>query len=192
MPPKVKTTRDAIVNAAFEVAKSDSITGVTAQSVSAVLNTSVAPIFREFETIEELRTATAEKINAFHTNYIKSYPVADSEFLTYGLAYISFAKEYPNLFEMIMQPCRTTMSERLSGSLVFAVNCAGNESGLSMEQAKELFFNIWVYTHGIACLVYKGSLNMTESEEKKLLLNAFGAFSEHFKICEAPQNGDLI
>lgn len=181
MPPKIKTNRESILNAAFEVAQAEGITAITAQSVSAILNTSVAPIFREFQTIEELRNATAEKINAFHLQYLINYPSEDSTFLTYGIAYIHFAKEYPRLFELIMQHSHTTLRERISGSLTFVTDSAGLESGLLTEQAKELFLNVWIYTHGIACFVYKGELAIAEDEEKKLLINAFEAFR---KNCE--------
>ncbi|MEG0692751.1 MAG: hypothetical protein RR444_06690 [Oscillospiraceae bacterium] len=54
---------------------------------------------------------TAEKINEFHPHYIRNYPIEDanSQFLTYGLAYIHFAKEYPKLFEAIMLPFFTIL-----------------------------------------------------------------------------------
>lgn len=181
MPPRIKTDRTAIVSAAFQVAENEGITAITAQRVAAVLDTSVAPIFREFQTIEELRTAAAEQINAFHTEYIKNYTSADSGFLTCGIAYIHFAKEYPCLFETIMQPGRTSMNDRMSSTLAFAVNLIASDYALSIEQAKELFFNVWIYTHGIACLVYKGSLSIGEEEEKKLLADAFAAFYEKYK-----------
>lgn len=180
MPPKIKTNRASIIDAAFEVAKNEGLAAVTAQSVSAVLKTSVAPIFREFQSIETLRIAALEKNNEFHTQYIQNYPSAGSEFLTYGIAYIHFAKEYQNLFDMIMQPERTAICNRKTSTMAFAINSVSNESGLQAEQAEDLFYNIWIYTHGIACLVYKGSIVMTEAEEKKLLLNAFYAFNEYY------------
>lgn len=176
MPPKVKTDKEDIVNAAFEVAKSEGVAAITAQSVSKVLKTSVAPIFRVFQTVEELRTATIKKINEFHTQYIKDYKAANSEFLTYGLAYIQFAKEYPRLFETIMLPCPTDIGERMTGELAYAVDSASKLSGLDFEHAEKLFLNLWIYTHGIACLVYKGSLAIPPEEEKKLLEAAFKAF----------------
>lgn len=176
MPPKVKTDRDAIVSAALEVAKSEGVAAITAQSVSRVLKTSVAPIFRVFQTVEELRTATIKKINEFHTQYIKEYATENSEFLTYGLAYIQFAKEYPLLFETIMLPCSTEIEERMTGELAYAVDSASKQSGLDFESAEKLFLNMWIYTHGIACLVYKGNLSIPREEEKKLLEAAFSAF----------------
>ena len=181
MPPKIKTDRDSILNAAFEVAKNEGITAITAQSVSAVLNTSVAPIFREFQTVEELRTATAEKITVFHTQYLQNHLSTNSEILSYGIAYIHFAKEYPYLFETIMQPGHTTMNERMSSSLSFVVNSVSSQCALSFEQAKEVFLNIWIYTHGLASLVYKESITLAEDEEKKMLINALDVFSKQHK-----------
>lgn len=180
MPPNVKTNRDAIINAAFEVAKIEGVAAITAQNVSKILKTSVAPIFRVFQTVEELRMATVEKIDKFHTQYVQDYPVVNSEFLTYGIAYIQFAKEYPQLFETIMLPCPTDIEERMTGELAFAVKSLSELSGLDFEHAKELFLNIWIYTHGLACLVYKGSLAIPPGEEKKMLEAAFDAFQ---KLC---------
>ncbi|NMS89292.1 TetR/AcrR family transcriptional regulator [Clostridioides difficile] len=183
MPPKIKTDRDAIINAGFEVAKNEGITVITAQKVALVLGTSVAPIFREFQTVEDLRIAVEEKIHTFHAQYISEYPLDDSAFLTYGLGYINFAKEYPNLFEAIMQQnaINYNLNEQASKQLAFVVDSAASEGSLSFEQAKELFYNIWIYTHGIACLVYKGSLTLTVEEEKQLLITAFNAFITKYK-----------
>lgn len=181
MPPKVKTDKGTIVNAAFEVAKVEGVAAITAQNVSKVLKTSVAPIFRVFQTVEELRMATTEKINEFHTQYIKDYQDGNSEFLSYGNAYIQFAREYSQLFEALMQPCPTEIEKRMTGELAFAVNSASKESGLAFEGAKSLFLNMWIYTHGIASLVYKGSLAIPEGQEKKLLEAAFKAFLESEK-----------
>lgn len=182
MPPKVKTDMEAIVSAAFEVTKSEGLAAITAQSVSRILNTSVAPIFRVFQTVEELRVATVKKIDEFHTQYIKAYPEENSEFLTYGLAYIQFAKEYPLLFETIMLPCSTNIGERMTGEFAFAVQSVSNLSGLDLESAETLFLNMWIYTHGIACLVYKGSLAISREEEKKMLQTTFDAFNTNLKI----------
>lgn len=181
MPPKIKVDRDTILNAALEVIRDEGISAITAQRVSVELGSSVAPIFREFQTVEELRMAAAERISIYHAQYLKAYTTNDSDFLTYGLGYINFAKEYPYLFETIMQPGRTDMNERTSDQLAFVVQSLAAESALSFEEAKELFLNIWIYTHGVACLVYRGSLIFTEEQEKQMLITAYKAFLKNYK-----------
>lgn len=184
MPPKVKTDRDMIIAAAFDIAKKEGLLVITAQKVATVLGTSVAPIFRVFQTVEQLRIATAEKINWFHIEYIKNYSAKDLTFLSYGVAYIQFAKQFPHLFETIMHPIYTKhhhLNEQMSKQLSFVVDSIIHESSLSTEQAKELFYHIWIYTHGIACLVYQGNINFTKQTEEQLLISAFKAFLKTYK-----------
>lgn len=181
MPPKVKADRDSILNAALKVAKDEGLSAITAQSVSSVLGMSVAPLFREFRTVEELRTAAVEKISFFHSQYLKEYPPEESSFLTYGLAYIHFSREYPHLFETVMQPRRSGLKEQKSVLPDFVVNCLADECNLNFEEAKELLFHIWIYAHGLACLAYNGSLALTKEEEKELLVTAFQSFLKHQK-----------
>lgn len=45
MPPKTKFDREAIVEAAFAIAKEESFAGITARSIAKRLRYSVAPIF---------------------------------------------------------------------------------------------------------------------------------------------------
>ncbi len=103
MPPKVKTSKEDVIKAALKVAEKEGVAAISAKSVSSQLGTSVAPIFRVFATIEELRNETVSQIYAQYIAYLKDYPFERSKFFTYGLAYIQFAKEYPNLFNALME-----------------------------------------------------------------------------------------
>ena len=58
MPPKVKTSKEDVIKAALKVAEKEGVAAISAKSVSSQLGTSVAPIFRVFATIEELRNET--------------------------------------------------------------------------------------------------------------------------------------
>ena len=182
MPPKVKTDRDAVVAAAFEVAKRAGVAGITAKSVSAELGTSVAPIFRAFPTLEALRAAVISHIHAFHVEYLQRYPLERSKFFSYGMAYIQFAREYPRLFDALEESGFFTpdaVEQEVSSQLSFVEDSVVSVSNLSAEQARELFYHIWLYTHGIACLVCKGCVALSPEEEKRLLITAFQAFSAH-------------
>lgn len=184
MPPKIKTDKEAVVAAAFEVAKSMGFDAITAKKVSAVLGTSVAPIFRTFRTIEELRAETVTQIHAFYVSYLKSYPFQRSKFFTYGLAYIQFAKEYPHLFDTLMEWNFFTpdaVGREVSSQFGFIEDSVADVSHLDMDQAQELFYHVWLYTHGIACLVCKGSLQVSQEEQKDLLITAFQAFLKKYE-----------
>lgn len=183
MPPKIKTDRDAIINAAFDVAMHKGTAAITAQSVSAALRVSVTPIFREFQSVEELRQVTISRIHTFHLDYLKSYPFTRSNFLTYGLAYISFARDYPQLFDALTDSGLYTPESSDSAmpkQLSFVLDSAAEAGSLKSAQVPEIFYHIWVYTHGFACLACRGKLDRSENEVKELLITAFEIFSKHY------------
>lgn len=184
MPPKVKTDQEAIINAAFEVATNHGVSAITAKRVAAVLGTSVAPIFRVFQTIEELRERTVAQIHTFYVAYLKSASFERSAFFTYGRAYIRFAREYPYLFDALMDWGFFTpdaIGKQVSSQFEFIEDSVAFLSHLNEEQAQELLYHVWLYTHGIACLVCKGSLILSEQAEKELLITAFQAFLKNYE-----------
>lgn len=188
MPPKIKTSQEEILAAAFEVTKNYGISAITAKSVSAILGTSVAPIFRVFQSIEELKEATVAKLHDFHVEYLKSYPFERSHFFTYGMAYLQFAKEYPRLFDALMESRFFTpdaVENQVSDLFSFIENSAADVSSLDIKQAQKLFYHVWLYTHGIACLICKGSITLSKEEEKHLLINAFQTFLHNYSEGES-------
>ncbi len=185
MPPKIKTDRQTIVEAAFEVARKKGMRSVTAKSVAEELGTSVGPIFRDFETMEELKSAVAAHVATFFIAYLKEYPIEKSQFMTYGLAYIEFANKEPQLFDILMRSGFfrvDVMHSIVSDQFDFVVASAANVGLIDRkEQAEALFFHVWLYTHGIACLVNAGTVSLSREELTAMLSSVFEAFLSQIK-----------
>ena len=62
MPPKNRFTREEIIEAAFEVAKEEGFSKITARSVASRLNLLVAPIYANFKAIDELVQAAVQRV----------------------------------------------------------------------------------------------------------------------------------
>lgn len=73
------------------------------------------------------------------------------------------------------------IGKEVSSQFGFIEDSVASLSRLSVEQAQELFYHVWLYTHGIACLICKGSLYLSEEEEKKLLITAFESFRKNYQ-----------
>ncbi len=69
MPPKVKITKDMIIDAAFNVAREAGAENINARTVAKNLKCSTQPVMYQFETIEELKKAVYAKADRFHTEY---------------------------------------------------------------------------------------------------------------------------
>ena len=53
MPPKVKITKEMIIDAAFEIARSEGAENINARTISKKLGCSTQPVMYHFKTIEE-------------------------------------------------------------------------------------------------------------------------------------------
>lgn len=54
MPTKIKITKEMILDAAFEIAKEEGIEGVSNRTIAKRLNSSIRPIYYQFENSKEL------------------------------------------------------------------------------------------------------------------------------------------
>ena len=67
MPPKVKITKENIVNAALNIVRKDGAAALNARSLAAAIGCSTQPLFSNFSSMEEL---DAEVIKTAYELYI--------------------------------------------------------------------------------------------------------------------------
>lgn len=103
MPPKVKVTKEMVLNAAFEITRADGIEAVNAKNVAAYLKCSTQPVMYNFATIEELKLAVFDKAFEYMKKRVvfpkgkkSEYPMREV-----GLDYIAFARSEPNIFRLL-------------------------------------------------------------------------------------------
>jgi len=104
MPPKNKTNKKDIINAAFKIAKEEGFSGITARNVAKRLGCSIAPIYVNFDTINDLIEAVVLQVFDISKELLENQR-SENVFENIGKASIEFARKYPVLFrELIMQP----------------------------------------------------------------------------------------
>ena len=112
MPPKIKTTREAIVGAALELVRTSGSQSINARNVAAALNCSTQPVFSNFANMEELKLAVVDKADRLCAEYIRLetesglYPAYKAS----GMAYIRFAKEEKELFKYTFMKVESSSS----------------------------------------------------------------------------------
>ena len=107
MPPKVKFRKEEIVQAALDVARVKGADGVTARDIAAQLGVSTRPIFTYFNTMDEVKTAVRQAAEQVYQDYTAKGLNADIPFLGFGLQYLRFAEEEPELYKLLFltPPC---------------------------------------------------------------------------------------
>lgn len=167
MPPKAKITKDMVINAAFEIARTVGAEEITARTVAEKLGTSTQPVMYHFATIAELKSAVYAKADAFHTEYITSFEMENCNIINkIGRKYIRFAAEEKNLFKFLFQSDFVT-----GGSLVGiidteeaapVVEMMSRGMGLDTQKTKQIFLLIAMFAHGYASMIANNALEYDE------------------------------
>ena len=104
MTPRIQFEKNEIIEAALEIAKNEGFGGITARKVAKELGCSVAPIYVNFENIEDLIDAVVQRVYSLSGQFIHEAEGKDY-FEKVGRASLSFARDYPVLLrELIFKP----------------------------------------------------------------------------------------
>jgi len=100
IPPRRRYPPARILEAAFELTRSEGVDAVSARAVAAALGCSTAPIFRCFESMDALHEALLDKILSYFTEATAA-PLDPDPLFAAGLGMVLFAAEEPKLYEAL-------------------------------------------------------------------------------------------
>lgn len=185
MPPKVRTTKEEIVNAAVEIVRSSGEQALNARMIASELNCSTQPIFSNFATMDELRLAVVEKVDAICNACIDreittgNYPAYKAS----GMAYIRFAKEEKELFKLLYM--RDRSEETIPTAVELTAEMEGIVSactGLDEQKAKLFHLEMWAFVHGIATMFATGFLDLDWELVSRMLTDAYQGLRKQFEM----------
>lgn len=181
MPPKPKFKKEEIVAAAMEVVSEKGIDSLTAQELRNILKCSASPIFTVFNTMKEIqdevRIAAMERFEKYEAAGMDDMPI----FKQIGMKMIMFGIHEPKLYQLLfMQEINNEATfEDIFGALgdtaILCIDAIEKEYGLTSEQAKVLFENVWIYTFGIGVLCATRVCHFSEEELSQMLTTEFQA-----------------
>ncbi len=178
MPPKAKITKEMVVDAAFDIARTKGAEQINARTVSQKLGCSTQPVMYHFSKIEDMKRATYEKADLFHSEYLMNVDEQLEDFmLGIGLNYIRFAIEEPYLFRFLFQSGYATENNLLemieSEELKPIIVAMREASRMNEKQMKEVFVTIALFVHGYASFFANNSLEYDEAIVSKHLERAY-------------------
>ena len=157
MSPKTKFDKTAIVDAAFEIAKEEGLSGITARSVAKQLNSSVAPIYVNFATVDDLTEAVIHKVFAI-SDEILAKQKGQSMFEKIGKASLAFARTYPVLFrEFSINPNPYMASyETIENAMIDALAEDESMRNWTLNERRRLLLKMRVFQMGLSVMVSNG------------------------------------
>ncbi len=155
MPPKVKITKEEIVNTALCLVRQHGVNAINARNIATALACSTQPIFSNFESMEALHQAV---LIAAYQQYCSAleqeaangkYPL----YKAFGMAYIRFAKEESELFKLLFM--RERQGEDLIPTADFeaSVDMIMSANHITKEQATLMHLEMWTCVHGIGTMI---------------------------------------
>lgn len=175
MPPIPKYSKEGIIKCAYEIVEKEGFENLNARKIAGVLGCSVQPIFHNFTSMEELNKKVYETIYQKYQEYMrKGKEDKENPYKQMGLSYIKFASDYPEFFKIIFM-----QKTNLNANDFITADSLGNDvikvgqtlTGLSSEEKKKFHVRVWIFTHGIACLVATKTIQFKEKEIEELLGN---------------------
>lgn len=185
MPPKVRITKEDIVEAAVGIVRESGAQALNARTVAAALNCSTQPVFSNFETMEALRLAVVEKADRLCGVYMQQ-ETQKGEYPPYkasGMAYIRFAREEKELFKLLYMrdraketaPVHNTEGNRME-ALVHA------NTGLDGPRLQLFHLEMWAFVHGIAAMFATGFLDLDWELVSKMLTDAYQGLKKQYAV----------
>lgn len=178
MPPKAKITKEMVIDAAFDIARSEGADSINARSVSARLGCSTQPVMYLFSTIEELKRAVYRKADDFHTEYLLRHAdPQENVMMAMGLNYLRFSVNEPRLFRFLFQSGLveksgvTDLIESPETSPFLAA--IQKSSGLREEKIGDVFLTLAMFVHGYASILANNPLKFDEEQAKAQLQKVY-------------------
>lgn len=175
MPPKPKFTKEEIVNAAYEIARSEGIDAVVARNIGKKLGTTSTPIFTFFNGMEELKNEVYSKAKAEAVAYLRESVHYFPAFKEFGLRWIRFAVQEPHLFRLLFaggdRYADTPESFMREFDAVTDPILQGIVAvfGVSAGDAGELFNQMILHANGIATFAMSHPGYLDEARTSQLL-----------------------
>ena len=156
MPPHKKFSKSDIINTSLKIIENEGENALNARKLATVLGCSVQPIFHNFTSMEELNKVIYNNIYKLYSEFFK----------------MIFMKE-TNMNADTFMASGGPIKDIIEAGMIL--------TKLSYEEQKLFHKKVWIFTHGIACLVATKTIKISEKEIEELLSTTVLEMLEGFK-----------
>ena len=184
MPPKVRITKEDIINTSVELIRENGKSFVNARSIAAALGCSTQPVFSNFATMDELFDSVLKRAHDIYLGFLKreaesgKYP----EYKSFGMAYIRFAREERELFKLLFMCDRGGRELVPTTDYDSSVEMIMSTNGIPKEKAELIHFETWTCVHGIGTMIATSFLELDTDTVSTVLTDVYmGIRARHLR-----------
>lgn len=169
MPPKARFTREKIEDAAYQLTREKGLEAVAAREVAKSMGMTVTPIFTYFAGMDELKSCVKDRARREFVDYLRGSLDYFPAFKEFGMRWMRYARENPNLYRMLMGPEEgpASLEELLDlfrEILTPITDEIANTFGISWTDAGSVLGHMMVYTNGLSGFLLRSGKAMSEEE----------------------------
>ncbi len=156
MPPKIVFNEEEVIKAAYELALEGGIGILSARKIADKLNSSTAPVYSTFHSMDILKQKVIEQVKNLILSYVKgSY--TKSIFLNMGTGYALFARDYQQLYRsMFLDSISENMLEYFMEQLTEEMKKDDLLKHLPEEEQLSVMSRMIIFTQGYASFICVG------------------------------------
>ena len=194
MPPKVKFSKNEIIDAAVAITREKGIDALTAREMAAKLGVSTRPIFTYFDTMDELKAEVYGYAKLLYQEYIKRGLEEPVPNLGVGQRIIRFAKEEPELYRyLFLSPpdgVKGSAAEELRLSQELVRDSIMRIYNMDEDTADKYFRNLWLIAYSFTTLIVTGECPYSDEEISAIFTESSLSFVKAYKEIPGLLNGD--
>lgn len=169
MPPKIRTSKEMIVEAGYTIADMRGIEQVNCRAIAAELGCSTQPVFSRFPNMDELKEEVfIYACNQLEQSIFEQYEAGDGDsIIEISVAALTgLAKEHRNLFNLIYLSDHRTEKAFVDEREKYQTNKniiqeLMTKYRLDYDRAKIIFERISLLTHGICTVIATTTMEYT-------------------------------
>lgn len=175
MAPKIKISREHIIEKSVELVRLGGEDALNARSIAQALGCSTQPLFSNFESMEQLQSEVISAAYKIYLDFIKKevergrYPT----YKAYGRAYVGFAEEERELFKLLFMRDRSGEDKSPSPDFCESVKMISEANGIDEENAMLVHLEMWSCVHGIATMIATSFLELDEELISRILSDVY-------------------
>jgi len=173
MPFESKFSKESIIDAAFEIAQHEGFKAITARSVAKRIQGSVAPIYFNFDHIDDLIHAVVEKVFKISQDILLEQ-TSPNLYENMGKAGFIFANRYPVFFrELVLLPNPYLATyKQIEEAMLEGLKRDPLVADLTLSEKKMLIFKVKALQIGFQTMIANHQLPdfMTQTDVENLFI----------------------
>ena len=181
MARPVSITKDKILAAALNIVRKGGPDALTARSLSAALGCGANALFTSFGSIQGIQNSVKTEARRLYKERVRAGFSLNPPFKGFGMAFLWFAVDEPQLFSLIMDASTPTSSfkDYIDTFVGFKEECLaaiGTSFGLHSNDAEQLYYQMILVALGLAQTCTRGGSTLSIPQASEMLGKSARAF----------------